>query len=194
VTWSVVDIWNQKVPSRCIEDKFIGLILYMVWSEVVLVHLKFLCYFFLRIIIIYLFRQSFLQVRTSLKPCETCVAVHCEAGARRPNCLHQWLHGIWRPTPAWSSLVYMGDMTLLHTLIFFFYPISVWELCIWTIVGFLGMSSWELTTRCSTSATTGLASRNLHEECGSTLLFMKTSYLLGMCSFSIRYVQTVRCK
>jgi len=31
-------------------------------------------------------------------------AVHCEAGARRANCLHQWVHGIRHTTPAWSSL------------------------------------------------------------------------------------------
>ena len=53
-------------------------------------------------------------------------SVHCEAGARRANCLHQWVHGIRHTTPAWSSLVW--NITLRHTLIFSpFLPISVWE-------------------------------------------------------------------
>ena len=53
-------------------------------------------------------------------------SVHCEAGSRRANCLHQWVHGIRHTTPAWSSLVW--NITLRHTLIFSpFLPISVWE-------------------------------------------------------------------
>lgn len=154
----------------------------MVWSEVVLVHLKFLLYNFIR--------QSFLQLCTPLKPCETCVAVHREAGARRPNCLHQWLHGIWRPTTAWSSLVW--DMTVLHTLIFFFYPISVWEL--------FAYEQWQDSWGClHGSLPHGVRLRQrqdwLRGICmRSVALHENILYISGMCSFSIPYVQTARRK
>ena len=107
--WLVVDIWNPEMPGRGNSVDYIVLIFYLIWIKK-----KKSVNFTSNFILLHNHYCKCIHSQTLWNLC----SVHCEAGSRRANCLHQWVHGIRHTTPAWSYLVW--NITLRHTLIFFF--------------------------------------------------------------------------